>query len=596
MANLAAAYWGHDSSICLYNDQTKTFHVIEIEKLTGIKHYRGHARKEEEREILETVLEISEKTLGIKNDYDAFIVGSYSGGHDLYRDDSLALNPELVKSIFNVRKIEWHKRHHRAHAWGAYAQSPWAKEEKTCTAFTSDAGGDDGHTHVFFCRPWLVKPASHANYDRDAPQPWPYFFGRNYNLAAGLGCQKMVSKTDSSLDMPGKVMGMSAYGNRDSYHAFLGRGLINEDEEITNMVNPAWIWYRRSYNADAGQLRSDGIMRTGEQQPDGKKWFNINWGELPEEINHFQLMVSPFQVTWEEECDIAAGIQQQHEENVLQYLREPEVWAEICRNGKRLILSGGCALNILTNTRIQEELGLEVFVPPDVTDNGLPFGMLCQYMSLNKRLDFIGADIRYAGLPIQDMPEMFNYRNKFSSAIISIDQLVGLLKEDKIIGLVQGNAEVGPRALGNRSIICDPKGWDKKDKVNLVKRRESYRPFAPMVRQEDAHIYFDAGSYDNLEYMNFSVKVREEYKEQLAAVTHVDGSARVQSVTRKSNAFVYDLLGACGGVLLNTSFNVKGKPILNTLKEAFQVLEETALDGLVVYNNEKLCYFSTEVL
>ena len=441
-----------------------------------------------------------------------------------------------------------------------------------------------------------MKPASHANYDRDAPQPWPYFFGRNYNLAAGLGCQKMVSKTDSSLDMPGKVMGMSAYGNRDSYHAFLGRGLINEDEEITNMVNPAWIWYRRSYNADAGQLRSDGIMRTGEQQPDGKKWFNINWGELPEEINHFQLMVSPFQVTWEEECDIAAGIQQQHEENVLQYLREPEVWAEICRNGKRLILSGGCALNILTNTRIQEELGLEVFVPPDVTDNGLPFGMLCQYMSINKRLDFIGADIRYAGLPIQDMPEMFNYRNKFSSAIISIDQLVGLLKEDKIIGLVQGNAEVGPRALGNRSIICDPKGWDKKDKVNLVKRRESYRPFAPMVRQEDAHIYFDAGSYDNLEYMNFSVKVREEYKEQLAAVTHVDGSARVQSVTRKSNAFVYDLLGACGGVLLNTSFNVKGKPILNTLKEAFQVLEETALDGLVVYNNEKLCYFSTEVL
>jgi carbamoyltransferase len=96
--------------------------------------------------------------------------------------------------------------------------------------------------------------------------------------------------------------------------------------------------------------------------------------------------------------------------------------------------------------------------------------------------------------------------------------------------------------------------------------------------------------------MNFSVKVREEYKEQLAAVTHVDGSARVQSVTRKSNAFLYDLLGASGGVLLNTSFNVKGKPILNTLKEAFQVLEETVLDGLVVYNNGKLCYFSTEVL
>jgi predicted NodU family carbamoyl transferase len=595
MANLAAAYWGHDSSICLYNDQTRTFHIIEIEKLTGIKHYRGHARKEEQREILETVLEISEKTLGMKNDYDAFIIGSFAGHEDYCRDDNLSLDPEIVQSIFNVRNIEMHKRHHRAHAWGAYAQSPWVG--KSCTALTFDAGGDDGHTHMWDCQPWVLTPMKCGNYDRDeAPQPWPYYFGRNYNLAAGLGCQNMVSKTDSTLDMAGKVMGMSAYGNRDSYHAFLGRGLINEDEETTNMVNPAWIWYRSVYSLSSSNMASDGVMRTGKENVNGKEWIAENQNETPEEVNHYNLFVSPFQSTWEEECDIAAGIQHQHEENVLQYLQEPEVWDKICRNGKRLVLSGGCALNILTNTRIQEELGLEVFVPPDVTDSGLPFGMICTYMSIHNRQDFIGADIRYAGLPISDMHEMFSYRNKFSSAIISIDQLVGLLKEDKILGLVQGNAEVGPRALGNRSIICDPKGVDKKDKVNLVKRRESYRPFAPMVRQEDAHIYFDAGSYDNLEYMNFSVKVREEYKEQLAAVTHVDGSARVQSVTRKSNAFLYDLLGASGGVLLNTSFNVKGKPILNTLKEAFQVLEETVLDGLVVYNNGKLCYFSTEVL
>lgn len=587
MANLAAAYWGHDSSICFYNDQSKTFHVIEIEKLTGIKHYRGHARYEEQKEILERCLKVSEEDFGIENDYDVFIVGS-----DIHEQiNPLCLDPDIVKQVFNVRETTTHHRHHAAHAWGAYAQSPWVT--KRCTVFTHDAGGDDGHTHIWRADSKRLLSLDKVNYDRTT---YGYidtrFFGRNYNISSGLGCQNMVGVTPNPLDMAGKVMGASAYGDHMSYFGHCGKGLLNEDEEITEAINPSFPWFRRQYMKSEQGLVRDNIMRYGRTFSSGKEWWVDNQADSPEEHNYFQMFISPLQLTWEEECDVAAGIQRQHEDNVLEYLQTPRVWDEIVRNGKRLVISGGCGLNILTNTRIQDELGLEVFVPPDVNDSGLPFGMLCKYMAVNGMSEFEGVDIRYAGQPIQDM-ELLDVHK---STIITLEQLADLLKDDKILGLVQGTSEVGPRALGNRSIICDPKGWDKKDKVNIVKCRENYRPFAPMVRQEDAHIYFEATSYDNLEYMNFSVKTREEYKEELAAVTHVDGTARVQSVTRKSNALVYDLLSACGGVLLNTSFNVRGKPILNTLKEAFEVLEETALDGVVVYHDEKLHYFTSELL
>jgi carbamoyltransferase len=160
--------------------------------------------------------------------------------------------------------------------------------------------------------------------------------------------------------------------------------------------------------------------------------------------------------------------------------------------------------------------------------------------------------------------------------------VASILKDDKIIGFIQGGMEVGARALGNRSILADPKGIDKKDKVNEVKRREAYRPFAPVCRLEDAETYFDSIRYDNLSYMNFAIKTREEHIDKLRAVTHVDGTARVQTVTREQNEILYDLLTEFDGVLLNTSFNVKGSPILNTLKEAFYMLDETTLDHLVV--------------
>jgi carbamoyltransferase len=170
----------------------------------------------------------------------------------------------------------------------------------------------------------------------------------------------------------------------------------------------------------------------------------------------------------------------------------------------------------------------------------------------------------------------------------NIEKIVNDIVKGNIIGIARGNSEHGPRALGNRSIICNPAISDMKDVLNeKVKHREWYRPFAPVVRLEDVSKYFEWEGESR--WMNFCPLVKEEWREKLPAITHVDGTARVQTVTREQNEFIYDLLTEMDkqtgvGVLLNTSFNVNGKPILTSLKEAFQVFQTSQMDGLIIEN------------
>jgi carbamoyltransferase len=210
------------------------------------------------------------------------------------------------------------------------------------------------------------------------------------------------------------------------------------------------------------------------------------------------------------------------------------------------------------------------------------------------------CDITYKGLPILDqsllaqtLPEYPNVKKlmdkdeefhpyeQFKPSILIKD-----LVEGKIIGVVKGQAEHGPRALGNRSIICNPSIPEMKDILNAkVKNREWYRPFAPVVRLEDVSKYFEFEGESR--WMSFCPKVKEEWRDKLAAITHVDNTARVQTVTREQNEFLYDLITEFEketgvGVVLNTSFNVNGKPILSTYKDAFIIYDKTQLDCLLL--------------
>ena len=178
--------------------------------------------------------------------------------------------------------------------------------------------------------------------------------------------------------------------------------------------------------------------------------------------------------------------------------------------------------------------------------------------------------------------------NNWSSEKLNQKKLIKFLTDGKIVGVVRGNSEHGPRALGNRSILCDPTKPNMKDILNeKVKHREWYRPFAPVVRQEDVSKYFEFEGESR--WMSFCPKVKEEWKNILVSITHVDGTARVQTVAREQNEWLYDLLTdldkATGiGVLLNTSFNIDGKPILSTYQDALEVFYNTQLDGLILSN------------
>ncbi len=149
-------------------------------------------------------------------------------------------------------------------------------------------------------------------------------------------------------------------------------------------------------------------------------------------------------------------------------------------------------------------------------------------------------------------------------------KLLDELLTNKIVGVANGRAEFGPRALGNRSLLADPRGLEIKDKVNKIKRRQEFRPFAPVILEEEAHKYFDMPCKET-PFMQYVVNCKEPDK--YPAIIHKDGTSRVQTVTRQQHPGLYQLLVAWRDktgcpMLLNTSLNIKGEPIVNTIEDA----------------------------
>jgi len=171
---------------------------------------------------------------------------------------------------------------------------------------------------------------------------------------------------------------------------------------------------------------------------------------------------------------------------------------------------------------------------------------------------------------------------------LDFDYLCRLLKSGKIIGVCRDDSEVGPRALGNRSIICDPSFENMKDILNSkVKFREWFRPFAPFCLKSDADKYFISKDFENFEFMSYAPIVKEEFRNKVPSITHVDGTARLQVVTEDSHSFFATLLEKFSNysdvnILLNTSFNIKGNPILTTIEDALYVLDNTELDCVII--------------
>ena len=342
--------------------------------------------------------------------------------------------------------------------------------------------------------------------------------------------------------------------------------------------------------SEAGKVM--GLAGYGEPEFPASDFFEIDNGQF-----HFKDKVPlrfRHNVRWPEAAAeyeaLAASVQGALEDALLylvQHLRES------CRSAN-LCYAGGVALNSVANERLIRESSYEnVYIMPAAEDSGAAVGAayygLWQLTGCNSRWrlphDALGR--RYSATDLtNDLNKASAVHSVYSSDLVS--DAVQLLCDGKIIGWFDGGAELGPRALGQRSILCDPRSPDAKATLNRrVKMREAFRPFAPAVLLEEAPQWFEfEGSSPESPFMLRVCEVKPEKRDQVPAIVHVDGTGRLQTLTRRTNGRFYELVKQFyerTGVpmLLNTSFNRMGEPIVETPADAIVCLRNTDLDCCV---------------
>lgn len=363
------------------------------------------------------------------------------------------------------------------------------------------------------------------------------------------------------LDFAGKVMGLNAYGK----------------------PRPAWVDGFRRWFLDTDPAHYDRCLVSYFDHP-------LDFVPPPGELGRPGLYVDRLSARDQDSLDVIASMQEAFSGIVTEAL------AELVREtgAPRVVVSGGCGLNIVANQRIAAMPQIsELFIPPNCDDRGLSLGAAVLGASAlsGRPLHHPGcaADRRspYRGMPlIDDVPNQPEgvAVTPFPPQEVAAE-MAEMIARGQIIGLVQGRCEIGPRALGNRSILANAADPHVKDNINQkIKRREWWRPFAPVCRAVDVAEYFLIDRPDP--YMLIGATVRAGYAARLPGITHVDGSARVQTLAdRAVNPLLWDVITALKertgiGVVLNTSFNVGGKPLANRLSAVTDLLLTTQLDAV----------------
>jgi len=350
-----------------------------------------------------------------------------------------------------------------------------------------------------------------------------------------------------------------------------------------------------SFHYSASKMFNDRFVRLfGSPRPPEAPFFTVASG-YPSYFGPKPGNVRELESENQHYADIAASVQAVIEELILRLARTA--------HGKTgcttLCMAGGVALNSVANGRILRETPItDLYIQPSAGDGGAAVGaalyaatailneprrglMEHAYWGEAHGAAAVAEAVKKAGLPAT--------RELDEPALVS--RVADLLAAGQVVGWVHGRFEFGPRALGNRSILADPRRAEMKDIVNTkIKFREPYRPFAPSVPVEHAARYFDLVDPERqlpARFMLLVTPVRPEAREIIPAVTHVDGSARLQTVVEDTNPRYHRLLSTFGEatgvpVLLNTSFNLRGEPIVNTPAEALTTFRRSGMDALVL--------------
>ena len=566
-------HFNHDCAFA-YSPKPGVYRSYELERYTGKKHYSIHDDVNQDdiegdyKRIIELFIDNIVKDFGADEEidnlfsldlllfdtlYPAWISKDYH--KEEYREYTFTIFRKLILSYFEIdpENIKF-ADHHDCHALCGFYQSPF----KEALVVTMDGMGTRCDNTLSYFSISIMDKFNHEIHRLAESNECNDYFdlaGKWYREMMHF-CE--IFKDVKNIDVCGKGMGAAGYGKPNF-------SFIKEFREYYNSRDFSELGRDNQLYGSHGEpyrMKTHPICRIV------RKYFNIFPGHMDEYSNLI--------IDWDKQVEFLASIQVLFEEEFCKLI-EPFVY----RYNLPIVISGGAALNVLNNTRIKNQFKLPVYVPCNPNDSGLALGHLFRYTKPTEPVD-----ARFIGWNLFDENTLEFHADKRKAKKVDVTQISELLRAGKIIGVVKGKCECGPRALGNRSIICDPSYPDMKDTLNAkVKFREWYRPFAPMVLQEDIQDYFE---WDDMEapHMSFATKIKCEYKHQLQSITHVDQTARIQTVTKEDNPFYYELfteLKKTGlPVILNTSFNSKGKPILNTIEEALNVLDNTELDYVLV--------------
>ena len=543
-----SAYY-HDSSACLFRDGQLVF-ACEEEKFTGVKHDSSFPTN--------TINYIFKKYRLTKNDIEVIC---------FYEDPTVKLDrvvktikPQLfknpiysIKSYFriknNIKNLKknlskycdnvFYSTHHESHQYYSFYSSNFDKS----VCLSIDGVGEWDTLSLGL--------ASENNIDYMPIATYPHSMGLFYSaMTSFLGFKPNEGEY--------KMMGLASYGDPEYYMEKVRKLITYKNGKLTcNMDTFCWD-------------KSDKIM------------FNEKLLELldmePRGVND---SIEP------RHKDLAASIQKRYEEVLFDVIKS----VSLLDFSNNLCLSGGCAYNGSANGKIVNETNINhLWIPPAPSDAGSSIGACLHYLVQNKKLKnrlnrnpFLGPDYFRQSI-VKTLKGTKHF--KFVSNDTLIRYVAKKLKEGKVIGWFQGNCEFGSRALGNRSILADPTIEGMRDRINkVIKKREGFRPFAPMVTKDKQHIYFEMS--EDVPYMNQVVKVKPEYQDILKAVTHVDGTARVQTVYK--DMYIHDLLREYEKItgfpiLLNTSFNIKDKTMVLTPNDAIETFYDTDMDLLIIHN------------
>ncbi|CAK7079313.1 carbamoyltransferase C-terminal domain-containing protein [Tissierella sp.] len=546
--------YSHDRSACLIKDG-KIVVAIEEERLDRIKHSVGFLSVAEYNQLIKVTpmkaINYCLETACISID-DVDIVVTNSALQD--NSSEIAKGEIPIKDKSKIKSIST-PSHHMAHAYSTYFASPF--NESAILVIDSYGSYNDKYKTSVESESFYI--AKGKNIEKINSNLFMYnlkslslgifynYFARKLKFTTPIGSDE-ISIFKNAYPEAGKLMGLSAYGEK--------RG---DWEELIKKIN--------------GRIQVS--------------YENIN--------NKYELWkmidgISDSQVDYNEKFykDIAYKAQEELESAILYLANE---LYKVTKQ-KKLCIAGGVGLNAVVNRRILDETPFEdIFILPAANDAGIALG--CAYYGY---YNILGRENRYAiensyfGREYSNdeiLSSIEKYSNSVNYRSTSLKEVASIISGGKVVGWFQGKSEFGPRALGHRSILADPRIPNMKDYLNeKVKFREAFRPYAPSVLYEHAQEYFDIDC--EYPYMVMVAPVKEDKKQIIPAIVHADGTARLQTVTKKTCEQYYNLINEFHKitgvpVLLNTSFN-KQEPIIETPEDAIKTFLKTNIDFLVVGN------------